>query len=360
MDLDISLLEQLFGHFPEPVFYLINDKEIFYSNKAGRPLLPSLAEAYPPELAALWEHRNGEAVCTLSAGRYLVTASNYGDGLVLVCRLLTEKSLDVKLQVYSIVPYLRDRLSSLSAASEYLCSTLRCSEAGSDWGKPLSILSQNIHRLLHLVRHLELSESLTEDDPALTPVDLTDLCKNFVDEITALAKTSGIHFTADLPDEPLLIIGREPLLRHMLLELLSNAMKAVGREGHVGLRLALIQNRAVFTVWDDGPGIREDRMPNLFDAELPTRLPFPGEGTGLGLFLARRIATLHDGVIMAENRPEGGATLVVSLPKPKQIPLRAPVVSPSIDLEKRSGFSPALVGLSDALPWQAFPPSSDS
>lgn len=361
MDQDISLLEQLFGHFPEPVLYLNKKAKISYCNRAGHMLLPTLMETCPPELTALLESHKGEALCALPTGRFLVTVSDYTDGWVLVFRALSEDGKDTNQLLYSMAPYLRERLSAFSAALEYLYSGMGKNSLVSDCGKPLSILSQNIHRLLHLVRQLELADSLTDDSlPTAAPVDLTALCRSFTDEVTALAKLGGIQFTADLPDEPLPAIGHETLLRQMLMELLSNALKAAGQNGHVGLRLAHIEKRAVFTVWDDGPGIRQDRLPNLFDAELPTRLPFPGEGAGLGLFLARRVVKIHDGVIMAENRPEGGASLVVSLPISRRVSLRAPAAAaPAVDLENRSGFSPALVGLSDALPWQAFPPTSD-
>ena len=65
-------------------------------------------------------------------------------------------------------------------------------------------------------------------------------------------------------------------------------------------------------VLDNGPGIRADVLPNLFEAFVSTRLD--ARGTGLGLTVAEGIVTQHGGTISASNRPEGGAALEVVLP----------------------------------------------
>jgi signal transduction histidine kinase len=66
------------------------------------------------------------------------------------------------------------------------------------------------------------------------------------------------------------------------------------------------------TVFDNGPGIPADVLPNLFEAFVTTRLD--ARGTGLGLTVAEGIVTQHGGTISAANRPGGGASLEVTLP----------------------------------------------
>ena len=65
-------------------------------------------------------------------------------------------------------------------------------------------------------------------------------------------------------------------------------------------------------VEDDGPGIPADVLPNIFEAFVTTRLD--SRGTGLGLTVAEGIAHQHGGLIIASNRPQGGACLEVRLP----------------------------------------------
>jgi two-component system, NtrC family, sensor histidine kinase HupT/HoxJ len=63
------------------------------------------------------------------------------------------------------------------------------------------------------------------------------------------------------------------------------------------------------TVEDNGPGIPEDVLPEIFEAFVTTRLD--ARGTGLGLAVTEGIVSQHGGTIAAFNRKDGGATLEV-------------------------------------------------
>ena len=93
-------------------------------------------------------------------------------------------------------------------------------------------------------------------------------------------------------------------------ELLDNAIDA-GATG-VTVRLTSGGIRAI-VVEDDGPGIRPEDMPHVFERFY--RAPgAPGGGTGLGLAIAKWIVDRHGGRIAVANRAEGGARFVVDLP----------------------------------------------
>ena len=67
------------------------------------------------------------------------------------------------------------------------------------------------------------------------------------------------------------------------------------------------------TVDDEGPGIRPEDLPHVFERFY--RAPgAPGGGTGLGLAIAAWIVERHGGRIAVSNRPEGGASFAVRLP----------------------------------------------
>jgi signal transduction histidine kinase len=70
---------------------------------------------------------------------------------------------------------------------------------------------------------------------------------------------------------------------------------------------------ATLAVDDEGPGIRPEHVPHVFDRFW--RAPdAPAGGTGLGLAIASWIAEHHHATLSVSNRPEGGARFVLSLP----------------------------------------------
>lgn len=68
----------------------------------------------------------------------------------------------------------------------------------------------------------------------------------------------------------------------------------------------------LFTIADDGPGITDEHLTQLFTPFFTTKSG--GEGTGLGLYLVEEIVDEHDGCITVENRPDGGTQFLIWLP----------------------------------------------
>jgi signal transduction histidine kinase len=75
----------------------------------------------------------------------------------------------------------------------------------------------------------------------------------------------------------------------------------------------LSQKMYAFSVSDTGSGIDPDLLESIFDPFFTTKRS--GKGTGLGLFIAKRIVQQHNGRIWAENNELGGATFTVVLPR---------------------------------------------
>jgi two-component system NtrC family sensor kinase len=99
----------------------------------------------------------------------------------------------------------------------------------------------------------------------------------------------------------------------VFVNLLRNAIYAIESQGRIVVR-ARQEGRSWVTiaVEDDGLGIPEDVLPNIFEAFVTSRLD--SRGTGLGLTVAEGIVHQHGGTLVASNREEGGARLEVRLP----------------------------------------------
>ncbi|HJX26390.1 MAG TPA: ATP-binding protein, partial [Thermoanaerobaculia bacterium] len=101
------------------------------------------------------------------------------------------------------------------------------------------------------------------------------------------------------------------LLQRALRNILDNALRAAGAGGgHVLVRVGRDNGFARIAVLDDGPGVRPENLPRIFDPYFSTH----DTGTGLGLPIARRVVEEHGGNITARNRAEGGLEVAITLP----------------------------------------------
>lgn len=140
----------------------------------------------------------------------------------------------------------------------------------------------------------------------------------------------GVRLEVNLP-EGICVSGFPAELRQVFTNLVANAAEAAGKGGMVRLSLRLEQRTAdetgrvtpgaVVEIADDGPGIPEEVLPQLFQPFFTTK----GEqGTGLGLWVSRGIAGKHGGTIELRGRRvegERGTIAEVFLPIAATAPL---------------------------------------
>jgi two-component system sensor histidine kinase KdpD len=124
---------------------------------------------------------------------------------------------------------------------------------------------------------------------------------------------TGREVRSDLPPELPLVAGDPMLLEQLLLNLIENAAKYTPAGSPIEIRARAQDGNLVLEVADRGPGFAPGAELRAF--EKFQRGAHPGiPGAGLGLAIARAIAQLHAGSLMAENRPGGGAVLRLLLP----------------------------------------------
>jgi PAS domain S-box-containing protein len=100
----------------------------------------------------------------------------------------------------------------------------------------------------------------------------------------------------------------------VFLNLLVNAIQAVGEAGVIAIETAREEDRVVVRVRDDGCGIPVEDQPRIFDPFFTTRSM--GEGNGLGLSLSYEIVRSEGGELSVASAPGEGTTMTVSLPAP--------------------------------------------
>jgi signal transduction histidine kinase len=120
-----------------------------------------------------------------------------------------------------------------------------------------------------------------------------------------------IAFNSDFGSEPLPTKIDRGRFRQVVLNLLKNAMEAVGREGSVAVKLRRIDDSIQFTVIDSGPGLPAEGADLIFEPFFSTK----ELGTGLGLTLVKRYVEEAGGTVSARAGQTRGAVFEVMLPR---------------------------------------------
>jgi signal transduction histidine kinase len=159
--------------------------------------------------------------------------------------------------------------------------------------------------------------SLEEGRETVRPTDFLaeDLVRAATAVIGPLAEQKGLRLHVQLPFSSVRMTSDIDKARQILVNLLGNAVKFTD-SGAVTLRLSRGARAVRVDIVDTGIGIAPDELPRLFRpfAQVDTGLTRRHGGTGLGLYISRRLATLLGGHIEVESRPGAGSTFTVVLP----------------------------------------------
>ena len=167
--------------------------------------------------------------------------------------------------------------------------------------------SSRIHELVAAVKGF----SYMDHAPTPEPVDIRRGIMDTFTMLGAKARSKSIKISTTFADDlsRAYAIGAE--LNQVWMNLVDNAMDAVGVGGHVSVSALNEPDSIVVTVADDGPGIPAEIQGRIFDPFFTTK-PV-GEGTGLGLDVVRRLLQRHNGSIALESAP-GRTVFEIKLP----------------------------------------------
>jgi signal transduction histidine kinase len=148
-----------------------------------------------------------------------------------------------------------------------------------------------------------------------TRSDLCSLCRTIYDEYGV---TMNMALTLDLPAKPVMVDVDVNRISQVIMNLLSNAHKYSRKGSPIVLKLSRDDKEGHIAVQDQGVGIPQDQLANLFERfyRVSTIEVQTGSsvGLGLGLYISRMIVERHGGRIEVESEPGQGSTFSVSLP----------------------------------------------
>lgn len=194
----------------------------------------------------------------------------------------------------------------------------------------LFIITDDVKRLDRLITDISNSSRIESEMSRVTPkaVAVAPIFRLLADINAATQKENDPYIVVDMdnddPKHPLSVLAIEDRLVQVLRNLIGNASSFSPPKGKIVLSAVAVKDKVELMVSDEGPGIPENKLNNIFErfyTERPQGEGF-GQHSGLGLSICRQIVIALKGSIRADNRHDDtgrviGASFVVSLPKAK-------------------------------------------
>ncbi len=174
----------------------------------------------------------------------------------------------------------------------------------------LSTVTTQLARIQTILRELVTFSRPADDTVGRVRV------REVIDEALGIAKYykggKNRDLTVSVPDDLPVLAGVRDQLVQVVFNLVLNAIDATGKGGRITVAAAkdTVGGRVVLTVTDDGTGIDAATLARLFRPYVTTKR----HGTGLGLFVVRRIVEAHGGRVTVDSTPGHGAAFRVELP----------------------------------------------
>ena len=163
---------------------------------------------------------------------------------------------------------------------------------------------------------LRLARAEAVEAASFSDTDFISVAYNALDEIYIQAKTRDISFQHHFDEDEIWLHGDPGLLERALFNLLENAVKFSPQDSQVTMNVRLQGSHVVCEIADQGPGIPEDQLNDIFLPFIQSSFNTSSEarGVGLGLSFVKVVADKHHGRVEAKNAEQGGALFTLSLP----------------------------------------------
>jgi signal transduction histidine kinase len=204
-------------------------------------------------------------------------------------------------------------LSLIKLASDTLANGRFATPAAvGEYGQMINVEAQHLTRLIdNVLCYARINDGTSPYD--FEPVDLLDLVQESVDRFQPRMTERGIEVQMQVPSEVAAVRGDHLMLRHVLDNLIENAVTHAGDGRWLGVTVMVSTPDVVIEVADRGAGIPSDELPRLFE-KFYRRKGTRQRGTGLGLAIVRRIVDDHGGRVEISSVMGQGTSFRVSLP----------------------------------------------
>jgi len=240
-----------------------------------------------------------------------------GGGAVLVLHEITDLRRADQIRRDFVANVSHELRTPLTAIRGYVEALLDDRSDSEDARKFLEIIARHSERMERLVSDLLRLARLDARQEALdlASCDLQQLFNTVIADVAQTAEAKDQQITTAVDSGGSRVTADPAKLHDVLRNLVENAVHY--SPDHAAIRLEAMHQDGVvrISVSDSGPGIPPEDLSRVFERfyRVDKSRARPG-GTGLGLAIVKHLVELHGGQAVAENRPEGGARFVITLP----------------------------------------------
>jgi signal transduction histidine kinase len=203
----------------------------------------------------------------------------------------------------------KNPLTPIQLSAEHLQRVF--GDPGVDFAKTLDTCTDTILKQVRILRRIVTEFSAFARPPAAPPEthDLGEIVREAVAPYRKVLPP-GVDLGLDLPAGLPLVTADRRLLERAILNLVENALQAVGERGMVRVRTRAVDGRLELEVEDSGPGLSPEARERIFEPFFSTKTG----GSGLGLALVKKTAQDHGGDVWLDSPPGGHTRAILWLP----------------------------------------------
>jgi signal transduction histidine kinase len=177
--------------------------------------------------------------------------------------------------------------------------------------KELNIIEQNV-RLCRDLLNMWQSYGSVEALPNKL-ISVSGIVREVIKGVGGLAAQSGVELKAEICEEPCTLVGDSVQISRAIQNVIINAIQASGEtKSSVSVQCTPMDFYVDIRIQDFGHGINPAQMNKIFDPYFTTKQG--KSGTGLGLYITKKVVEDHNGSIKVDSQPEVGTTFTIRLP----------------------------------------------
>jgi signal transduction histidine kinase len=182
---------------------------------------------------------------------------------------------------------------------------------GSNSAKELNIIEQNV-RLCRELLTMWRSYGSVEASPH-QPISMTQIVREVVKGVTPMATEHEIDLQSEICEDPCTLLGDSVQIRRAIQNVIINGIQAsFDKKGPVNVGCKRKDFYVDVRIEDTGHGISKEQQSKIFDPYYTTKQG--KSGTGLGLYITKKVVEDHNGSIKVESAPGVGTNFTIRLP----------------------------------------------